>query len=160
MIQHLTEASTIRIGPAQLASIAARIAAEPQSWQELLRYDPATRWYCRLALTDRYEVWLLSWLPGQQTGFHDHGPSAGAFSIAAGRLTERSAAGGRPAARTSILVPGSAKSFGPDYVHDVRNETAEPAVSVHAYSPPLTSMRRFGLGPDGTLRVTELERSW
>ncbi|HUZ56901.1 MAG TPA: hypothetical protein VMU94_30825 [Streptosporangiaceae bacterium] len=35
------------------------------------------------------------------------------------------------------------RSFGPDYIQDVRNVSAEPAVSIHAYSPPLTSMRRF-----------------
>ena len=52
------------------------------------------------------------------------------------------------------------RAFGPDYVHDVRNDTVEPAVSVHAYSPPLTSMRRFELAPDGLLRATAEDRSW
>ncbi len=95
--QHL--AADVRIGPAQLARIVAETAGRPEQWQELVRYDPASRWYCRLALTDRYEIWLLSWLPGQQTGYHDHGPSAGAFAIALGRLTERAAIGGRRSPR-------------------------------------------------------------
>ena len=33
--------------------------------------------------------WLLSWLPGQGTGLHDHGGSAGAFAVVRGTLHER-----------------------------------------------------------------------
>jgi predicted metal-dependent enzyme (double-stranded beta helix superfamily) len=119
-----------------------------------------SRWYCRLALSDRYEIWLLSWLPGQQTGFHDHGASAGAFAVALGRLTEQAAIGGRPAPATRTLPRGTTWSFGQHYVHDVSNDAAEPALSVHAYSPPLSRMRRFALAADGGLRVTTRERSW
>ena len=158
MIQPL--AADVRIGPAQLARIAARAAADPRPWQDLVSYDAANRWYCRLALNDRYEVWLLSWLPGQQTGFHDHGASAGAFAVAQGHLTEQAAVRGRPVATTTSLASGAVRSFGQHYVHDVRNDAAEPALSVHAYSPPLSQMRRFGLTADGTLRVTARERSW
>jgi predicted metal-dependent enzyme (double-stranded beta helix superfamily) len=153
-------AAAVKIGPAQLARIAARAAADPGPWQDLVRYDPASRWYRRLARNDRYEVWLLSWLPGQQTGFHDHGPSAGAFAVALGSLTEQAAVAGRPAPATRTLARGAARSFGQHYVHDVRNDAPEPALSVHAYSPPLSSMRRFGLAADGTLRVTSREWSW
>src|SRR3989442_8676272 len=41
---------------------------------------PATgprRWYERIHMADAYDVLLISWLPGQATGFHDHGRSAG-----------------------------------------------------------------------------------
>ena len=38
---------------------------------------------------------------------------------------------------------GTAVGFGPRYVHDVRNLSDAPAVSVHAYSPPLTSMNFY-----------------
>jgi hypothetical protein len=40
--------------------------------------------------------------------------------------------------------------FGPRYVHDVRNLGSLPAVSVHAYSSPLTSMTYYELA-DGEL---------
>jgi len=58
------------------------------------------------------------------------------------------------------LARGSVRSFGPSYVHDVRNDFTEPAVSIHAYSPPLTSMRRFDIAPGGLLRLSAEERSW
>ena len=60
---------------------------------------------------------------------------------------------GRPG--PSAAVPrGEVRSFGPWYIHDVINASVQPAVSVHAYSPPLTSMRRFEFGPGGLERVT------
>ena len=40
--------------------------------------------------------------------------------------------------------------FGAHYVHDVRNLADKPAVSVHAYSSPLTSMTYYDL-EDGRL---------
>ncbi len=41
-------------------------------------------------------------------------------------------------------------AFGAHYVHDVRNISDAPAVSVHAYSPPLTTMTYYDL-EDGRL---------
>ena len=41
------------------------------------------------------QVWLLSWLPEQGTPLHDHGTSAGAFTVVRGTLTERVVAAGR-----------------------------------------------------------------
>jgi hypothetical protein len=35
------------------------------------------RWYERLHCGPDYVVWLITWLPDQITGFHDHGPSSG-----------------------------------------------------------------------------------
>jgi len=73
--------------------------------------------------------------------------------VARGTLRERAAPGRRPG--PSIRVPrGEVRSFGPWYVHDVINASVQPAVSVHAYSPPLTSMRRFEFGPAGLERVS------
>ena len=138
-------------GPARLAEIALRAAGRPGDWLRLIRYDAGNRWYRRLALSDEAEVWLLSWLPGQSTGFHDHGPSSGAFTVVLGTLAEHSARAGVPEPRGRTLTRGAVRSFGPGYVHDVRNDSADPAVSIHAYGPRLTSMRRFGVSPGGLL---------
>ncbi len=149
-----------QLSPARLAGIVRRVAAHPQTWREQVRFDSAQRWYARLERGDDHEVWLLTWLPGQETGFHDHGDSAGAFTVTSGWLTERAAPGGRPAESGRKLRSGAIRSFGPQFVHDVRNESAELAVSIHAYSPPLTSMRRFEPAEHGLLRLTAEESSW
>ena len=150
----------VAVSQAELAQIALRAADQPELWRDLVRFDAAKRWYGRLELGDEHEVWLLTWLAGQQTGFHDHGESCGAFVVANGSLTERAAAAGRPESPGRMLSAGAVRSFGPHYVHDVRNDTTEPAVSIHAYSPPLTSMRRFDITEGGLLRAMAEDRTW
>ncbi len=148
------------VGPAHLAAIVARMARDGRRWTGLVRYDQASRWYRRLECADTYEIWLLSWLPGQQTGFHDHGASAGAFAVALGSLSERGVQGARPRQSPRLIAAGGVRAFGPDYVHDVRNDANRPAVSIHAYSPPLASMRRFEVSASGLLRADGEERWW
>ena len=66
-----------------LAATATRLADAPHLWEPLVDYDPVSRFYARLALTPEHEAWLLTWLPGQGTDWHDHGGSAGAFVVVA-----------------------------------------------------------------------------
>jgi predicted metal-dependent enzyme (double-stranded beta helix superfamily) len=137
--------------PGQLAAEVQRLTSSPAEWVARVRLDPEGRWYERIHMTDDFEVWLISWLPGQSTGFHDHGVSAGAFGVVWGELEEsvatRRGAKPRPATR---VASGDVRSFGPHYVHDVQNsETGSVAVSVHAYSPPLSSMTRYNVTSGG-----------
>ena len=150
------------LSPARLGEIVGAIAAAPGRWSGLVRFDPRRRWYQRLELTDDLEVWLLSWLPGQDTGFHDHGRASGAFAVAQGRVRERTATPGRRQVRQRTIPDRDIRSFGPRYVHDVVNAFAEPAVTVHAYSPPLTAMRRYEMTRAGLVpTATELtEQDW
>jgi Cysteine dioxygenase type I len=145
-----------------LRLLAGGLAAQPAGWSHLVRFNAERRWYHRLELAADYEVWLLSWLPGQHTGFHDHGDAVGAFAVACGRLSERTVAVGRSQARSRPLAAGSARAFGTHHVHDVANAAAAPAVSVHAYSPPLTAMRRYELTAGGLIQVasTQAGRDW
>jgi predicted metal-dependent enzyme (double-stranded beta helix superfamily) len=152
-----------RLSQARLGEIVRSVAAHADGWREIVRFQADRRWYQRLTLADDHEVWLLSWLPGQGTGFHDHGSAAGAFAVAQGQVRERAiVARRRPPVRDLTVAQGSVRSFGPQYVHDVTNASAELAVTVHAYSPPLTVMRRFELTASGLVQtVTErAEQDW
>ena len=126
-----------------------RLAAAAGEWADLVRYSEGERWYQRLERGENHEVWLLSWLPGQRTGFHDHCGSSGAFTVVQGELRERTPAAGRAALATGAFAAGRIRSFGPRHVHEVANESAAPAVSIHAYSPPLSGMRRYELTRSG-----------
>ncbi len=119
---------------AGFAGMARTIAADRPGWEPLVRYDPATRWYHRLRTGPGYEVWLLSWVPGQGSGLHDHGRSSGVLTVLEGTLTERTGRG------TRALTPGAQRVFAPGYVHEVVNDALEPAVSLHVYFPGLTEM--------------------
>jgi predicted metal-dependent enzyme (double-stranded beta helix superfamily) len=141
-----------------------RRAASPAEWLTRVRLNPSGRWYERIHLDDSHEVWVISWLPGQAAGFHDHGGSAGAFTVVWGTLVERRMAGGTTTGQV-LAVPvgaGGSRVFGPRYIHDVRNAAAAAvAVSVHAYSPPLPEMSRYDLTPDGLVKDgTEGAAAW
>ena len=150
------------VSPVELGRLVREVASQPARWQPTVRFGPARRWFARLELTTDLEVWLLSWLPGQSTGFHDHGAAVGAFTVAQGELTERTVPAGRAVAASRVLAAGQARPFGPAHVHDVVNTSAAPAVSVHAYSPPLTEMRRFELTAGGLVHTStdSAEASW
>ncbi|MGF1428092.1 cysteine dioxygenase [Kitasatospora sp. LaBMicrA B282] len=142
--------------PAALRALVTELAERPQEWIHRVRLSVDERWYEQLSLTEDHEVWLISWLPGQSTGFHDHGGSRGAFTVALGELEELSLGGTDGALHTRRLPTGAARSFGPDFLHDVRNTGAGPAVTIHAYSPPLDEMARYELRASG-LRLTGRE---
>jgi len=152
------------LGARQLAEVVRRLAASPAEWLTRVRLNPAGRWYERIHLDDSHEVWVISWLPGQETGFHDHGGSAGAFAVVWGTLIERRVVGGVTTGQVLAKPVGASgtRSFGARYIHDVRNAaTSAVAVSVHAYSPPLPQMTRYQLTPGGLVRLgTEGPAAW
>lgn len=118
-----------------------------------IRFDAEKRWHQRLYRDRRVDIWLISWLPDQGTRLHDHGGSAGAFIVLTGVLTESVPSGyqdARMRVRDTERPAGSTVRFGRHYIHDVRNLAQRPAVSVHAYSPPLTSMTYYDIA-DGDL---------
>jgi hypothetical protein len=85
------------------------------------------------------------------TGFHDHDLSAGAVAVAAGAVREeRLVLGGPPATR--IASAGEVFTFGPSDIHRVSHAGGEPAVTLHAYSPPLWRMGAYEVLPTGELR--------
>ncbi|MCX5140662.1 MULTISPECIES: cysteine dioxygenase family protein [unclassified Streptomyces] len=131
---------------AEFVGLARAVAADRSQWAHLVQYDAATRWYHRLRTVPAlgsaragetplgYEIWLLSWVPGQGSGLHDHGPSSGVLTVLDGELTERTDRGQR------TLGSGAQRVFAPGYVHEVVNDSLEPAVSLHIYYPGLTDM--------------------
>ena len=151
------------LSPRQLAEEVCLVAATPRDWMSRVRLGPDERWYERMHADEQYEVWLISWLPGQGTGFHDHGGSAGAFGVVWGALEEHQA--GTPthrhAVRAAQVSAGRVRSFGPEHIHDVRNMSEAVAVSVHAYSPPLSEMTRYDLTESGLVVLdTEAADQW
>jgi hypothetical protein len=102
-----------------------------------------TRWWCRLELNDSYEVWLIAWDSDQSTTFHDHGPSSGAVKVISGSLIERRLQRDTAMISEREIETGKVFAFGPDAVHDMHNADRGPSLSVHVYSPPLSTMTYF-----------------
>lgn len=150
------------LSPVDLGRLVRDTAAAAEDWLEIVRFTSDSRWFHRLTLAEEYEVWLLTWLPGQRTGFHDHGRARGAFFVARGQLLETLGRPGSSQLRRRIAGQRSVTSFGGNHLHDVSSNSAEPAISVHAYSPPLSAMRRYEMTGTGlTLVGTDrAEQNW
>ncbi|MGO4212442.1 rhodanese-like domain-containing protein [Terriglobus sp. YAF25] len=125
--------------PEELTNIVSSFALSDE-WIDRVRLRTEHRWYERLYHGPDHDIWAISWLPGQSTGFHDHGESSGAFVVAMGILEEH-----RAGEQPLVIHPGEPRAFGRDYAHDVRNNSFAPAISIHAYSPPLTDMNEYEL---------------
>jgi rhodanese-related sulfurtransferase len=98
-----------------------------------------------------FDIWLLAWQPSQETDWHDHGGSSGSFAVTNGALLEEFRGPGSRRLARRELAGGAHTSFGPAHVHNVRHHGEGPALSIHAYSPPLVAMTYYELGPFGLI---------
>lgn len=139
----------------QLAKLTRSVAADVRAGSHHVEFNAEERWSVRLLGDDYKDVWLISWTEDQSTELHDHAGSLGALTVVSGALTERFWApdvGGRPGLRERDLGTGRSVGFPVGHVHDVINTQTEPAISVHAYSPPLTVMNYYDIDAAHALR--------
>jgi len=135
----------------ELRELVGAIAADPDRWLSLVRPDAVERHFEQLVRDDHVDVWVISWANGNDTGFHDHDVSRGAVAVVEGELVEERLVVGGPS-RVRRHVAGDVFDFDASHVHRMRQDAATPAVSIHAYSPPLWRMGAYTVGPDGTLQ--------
>jgi predicted metal-dependent enzyme (double-stranded beta helix superfamily) len=139
------------LGQQELTELVADLAARPDAWQHLVHHRADARTYVELHRDDHVAVWLICWMDDHDTGFHDHDLSAGAVGVVAGAIREeRLAIGGDPEVR--VAGAGEAFGFGPADIHRVSHAGGEPAVTIHAYSPPLWRMGAYEVLDSGVLR--------
>ena len=135
----------------ELRALVQDFAAAPARWAHLVEHDPAQRRYELLVRDEHVAVWLICWMEDHDTGFHDHDVSGGAVAVVAGRVREeRLVLGGGTVDR--VCGAGEAFSFAASDIHRVRHAGDEPAVTIHAYSPPLWRMGAYEVAPTGELR--------
>jgi predicted metal-dependent enzyme (double-stranded beta helix superfamily) len=138
----------------ELIAVACQFTARPELWSEHVSHDPDHRTYAQLLRDEHLDVWLLCWSRDHDTGFHDHDLSAGAVAVARGAVREDRLALGRPIDEPigRIAGAGSSFSFGASDIHRVLHAGEGPAVTIHAYSPPLTRMGSYTVESTGQLR--------
>jgi quercetin dioxygenase-like cupin family protein len=125
----------------ELIELVRLFADDTSLWQPQVRFRAESRWWTRLHGDGDSDVWLLTWMQDQVTELHDHGGSTAAFTVVQGALEEVRLEAG--ALSATDLRPGRTQWVAPGLVHDVRNVESLPAVSIHAYSPPLTAMTYY-----------------
>jgi quercetin dioxygenase-like cupin family protein len=134
---------------AEQLSATARAAAAAGEWRAAVRHRADERTFALLHRDHEHEIWVVCWMSGHDTGFHDHDGSAAAIAVVEGevveeRLTHGGAVAARYRAGDAVEVPGAA-------IHRVRHAGTAPATTIHVYSPPLSRVGRYAIAADGTL---------
>lgn len=133
-----------------LADVVRGYAERSGEWSALVEHHPAERRYGLLHRDDEIEVYVVSWMAGHDTGFHDHGDSTAAITVVQGWIhDERLSLAGPPVG--AVLSAGEAITIGAEAIHRVSHAGPLPSVTIHAYSPPLERLGSYEVGSDGAL---------
>jgi predicted metal-dependent enzyme (double-stranded beta helix superfamily) len=136
----------------ELRTLVTDLAGDTERWQRLVRHDPVSRVFERLLDEPEVEAWLICWMPGHDTGFHDHDLSSGAVTVVSGAVKEERLRLGTLGTRSRVYLPGNTFDFTSSEIHRVTHAGSEPAVTLHAYSPRLRRMGAYAVARDGALQ--------
>src|SRR5947199_4370166 len=132
----------------ELEQFVGSLVASPERWAHLVRHCSDVRVYEQICDDEEVNAWLICWSEDQDTGFHDHDESSAAIAVISGQVREdRLRLGGPP--RSRLLGPGSIFTVPAVAIHRVLHAGTAPAVTLHAYSPPLARTGAYRIGSDG-----------
>jgi hypothetical protein len=136
-----------RLSLSDLERVVAGVASRRYLFEDLIVHE-RDGWSLHLFVNEDVGVKIESWGEDHLVNWHDHGGSSGAFAVTAGTLVEQYRSDDYVGIECRHLRVGDLASFGADHVHDVYR-FGSAAVSVHAYSPPLTGMTHYDHSPQG-----------
>ena len=138
------------LGLEALERFAAQLAAQPERWRHHVSHAGGGRVYEEIFCDEDVNAWVICWSENNDTGFHDHDESAAGIAVVSGGVREeRLTIGSNPRGRE--FGAGARFSVPPVAIHRVLHAGAEPAVTIHAYSPPLTRTGAYRIGEGGEL---------
>jgi hypothetical protein len=132
-----------RLGEADLAEVVLAVSRHPGLYEDLTVDDRVDRWWMPLHAASNFEVRIQAWHRDQASDWHDHGGSSGAFAVLTGTLLERFRSPDGASVMERRVAPQQHSAFGASHIHDVTHLDGEPALSIHAYSPPLTRLTYY-----------------
>ena len=145
----------MRLTPAELERFVSSLAEATERWEHLVSHASVGRVYHQIWDDEDVNAWVICWSEDQDTGFHDHDESAAGIAVISGRVREERLTLGSPP-RSHELGPGAVFNVPPVAIHRVLHAGDQPAVTIHAYSPPLQRTGAYRTGPDGALERRSL----
>jgi predicted metal-dependent enzyme (double-stranded beta helix superfamily) len=135
----------------QLERFVAELVASPERWGHLVRHCDDARVYEQIWDDEDVNAWVICWSEDQDTGFHDHDVSAAGIAVIRGTVREdRLRIGAAPSSQE--FPAGAIFSVPPVAIHRVLHAGQGPAVTIHAYSPPLARTGAYRVGEQGELQ--------
>ena len=137
-------------------AVAEALARNPVGIDDVASYvapTPTAYGRRRVARTDAFEVLVMTWLPGQRTGVHDHAGVLSAYKILRGTARETKFAQSSDSLVDPLesieLREGEVGVDDGEVIHEIDNDgpDQELLVSLHVYAPPLSELRRFTRRP-------------
>ena len=143
------------LASSELLQFVADLAEQPDRWASLVRHASDARVSEQIWDAEDVNAWLICWSEDQDTGFHDHDESAAAIAVIEGQIREdRLTLGGAP--RSREIGVGESFTLAPVAIHRVLHAGTGPAVTIHAYSPPLTRTGAYRIEANGVLQRESL----
>lgn len=138
---------------AELEQFTSALVQSPERWRHLVRHSPAERTYQQLWDDEELNAWLICWSREHDTGFHDHERSAAVIEVIDGYVREeRLRLLAEPISQ--VFAAGARVYVPPAAIHRVQHWGPRPAITIHAYSPPLRTTGAYRIGPHGELERT------
>jgi mannose-6-phosphate isomerase-like protein (cupin superfamily) len=135
----------------ELERFVVELANSPERWEHLVRHIDDLRVYEQIWDEEQVNAWVICWSTDQDTGFHDHDESAAAVAVISGEVHEdRLRLGAPPRAQT--VGAGETFTVPAEAIHRVLHSGSGPAVTIHAYSPPLIRSGAYRVSADGELQ--------
>src|SRR6185312_13786605 len=152
---HAREAGGMSLTPRELNLFVLELVAARQRWEHHVRHAEDMRVYEQIWDDADVNAWVICWSEDQDTGFHDHDLSAAAIAVISGAVREdRMRLGSGPLSR--VIEAGTSFTVPPVAIHRVMHAGSVPAVTIHAYSPPLTRTGVYRVGDGGELQRESL----
>jgi mannose-6-phosphate isomerase-like protein (cupin superfamily) len=127
------------------------LAAMPERWRDHVRHSDDLRVYEQIWDDEDVNAWVICWSGDQDTGFHDHDESAAAIAVISGRVRDERLMMGSSRRGARELRAGDVFTVPPVAIHRVLHVGEAPAVTIHAYSPPLVRTGSYRIGINGEL---------
>ncbi|WP_190813145.1 cysteine dioxygenase [Saccharopolyspora pogona] len=140
------------LDPRELLGLVADLARRPELWRHHVAFSDYKRHYASLHRDAHVDVWVLCWMPENDTGWHDHDISSFAVAVAGGALVEHNLAVAGPSLATEVGA-GFVFGCGPEHIHRLTGKERR-SVSIHAYSPPLWRMGQYAVSGGVIRRVS------
>jgi quercetin dioxygenase-like cupin family protein len=134
----------------QLEQFVRRLADSVDRWAHLVRHADDVRVYEQIWDDDLVNAWLICWSEDQDTGYHDHDESAAAIAVISGQVREDRLRVGSPPT-SQVVRAGCVFTVPAVAIHRVLHSGNAPAVTIHAYSPPLVRSGAYRTGSHGEL---------